>query len=46
MCSLASGATGYSHLLKKHFHTVSLSISLILTAWFINMDLNFMDTLS
>ncbi|XP_063527146.1 protein arginine N-methyltransferase 3 isoform X5 [Pongo pygmaeus] len=38
MCSLASGTTGYSHLLKKRFHTVSLSINLILTAWFINMN--------
>uniref|UniRef100_A0A8C3W3N0 Protein arginine N-methyltransferase 3 n=1 Tax=Catagonus wagneri TaxID=51154 RepID=A0A8C3W3N0_9CETA len=38
MCSLASGATGYSHLLKKHFHTVNLSINLILVTWFINMN--------
>ncbi|KAM7085057.1 protein arginine N-methyltransferase 3 isoform 4-T4 [Molossus nigricans] len=38
MCSLASGATGYLHLLKKHFHTVNLSINLILIPWSINMN--------
>uniref|UniRef100_A0A8C5XZ45 Protein arginine N-methyltransferase 3 n=1 Tax=Microcebus murinus TaxID=30608 RepID=A0A8C5XZ45_MICMU len=34
----ACSVTGYSHLLRKHFHTVNLSISLILIAWFINMN--------
>lgn len=29
--------SGYLHLLKKHFHTVSLSINLILITWSINM---------
>uniref|UniRef100_A0A667I7G0 Protein arginine N-methyltransferase 3 n=1 Tax=Lynx canadensis TaxID=61383 RepID=A0A667I7G0_LYNCA len=38
MCSLASGAAGYLHLLKKHFHIVSLSINLILITWSINMN--------